>query len=444
LKILLINPPYFRAAEFPPIGLLYIAAVLLKEKHDVKIIDLDNSSLKQKLNFDDYDIVGISTLTFAYDKILKIAKLAKKHNKIVVAGGWHATFEDEEMLKTGLFDFIIRGEGEITFLKLIKALEENKEPHFKGISYIKEGKIVRTDISDPIEDLDSLPFPARHLLPPNKYKKIKGEIFTPLIATRGCRFNCKFCATPAMRKRKWFHRSVENIIKEMLDVEENFKIRGFALLDENFMQDEKWVYHFCESLSKYKKKFLWMCQARFDVLAKNKELVKMMAKAGCVMIHIGFESPFQKSIDFLSKGERVNQIKTAVKNCKEAGIDIIGSFMLGIPTESRWDAKNLITFARNLDIDVAWFQILTPFPGTKLCKELNIVTKKYKFYELWHLVFRHPYMSNAFARWLIFFAVTSFYISRIKKVIYRIFKKKISYTSFIAFLKKAFRYLFTF
>ena len=172
MNILLINPPagsiyHFLRLKTPPLGIAYIAAVLREGGHQVKIADLNVEPLDYNtLPYADFDVVGISVDTMRYPVALKIAEVAKQKGSTVVAGGQHVTFFDSQVLSTGLFDFIVRREGEMTMLDLVRHIEEgNSFEEVKGISFVSEGEVIRTPDRPLVQDLDSMPLPARDLLP---------------------------------------------------------------------------------------------------------------------------------------------------------------------------------------------------------------------------------------------------------------------------------------
>ena len=204
MNILLVNPPSpgiynWIGLKLPPLGLAYLARTLEQESHQVKIVDLQVESKKElEKNLPNCDLVGITCETNKAPEALKIAELAKKEGRIVVLGGYHATFCDEELLNSGFVDYIVRGEGEYIFPQLVKVLENNQSPHsVLGISFREEGKIVRTLPAPLPQNLDDIPFPQRELLPLSKYwmTQVEGEPLVNMVTSRGCPFGCSFCAS---------------------------------------------------------------------------------------------------------------------------------------------------------------------------------------------------------------------------------------------------------
>jgi radical SAM superfamily enzyme YgiQ (UPF0313 family) len=204
MNILLINPAPSGTLKatgvlFPPLGLLYIAAYAEKEGHQVVVSDLAIRKKKEDIDFKKYDIAGISTDTTRHRQALQLAKKAKTMGCTVVMGGPHPGYVDEEILSTRKVDFIVRGEGEVTFSELVATLQKNdgKFHSIQGVSFFSNGQLVRTPPRPFIENLDRLPLPAKHLIHMDDYRRTKfgGRDITPLVTSHGCPYQCAFCAS---------------------------------------------------------------------------------------------------------------------------------------------------------------------------------------------------------------------------------------------------------
>src|SRR4030042_3165335 len=227
MNILLINPAPSGTLKatgvlFPPLGLLYVAGYAEKEGHQVVVRDLAVRRKKEEIDFKKYDVVGISTDTTRYRQALQLAKKAKSSGCTVVMGGPHPGYVDEEILLTKRVDFIVRGEGEVTFSELVAALDKkNGQFHsIQGISFFSNGELVRTPPGSFIEDLDSLPLPARHLVHMDDYRRTKlgGRDITPLVTSRGCPYQCAFCASSRFFGTKGRTRSVASVLNELEEI----------------------------------------------------------------------------------------------------------------------------------------------------------------------------------------------------------------------------------
>jgi anaerobic magnesium-protoporphyrin IX monomethyl ester cyclase len=387
MKILLINPPagsiyYMLRLKSPPLGLAYVAAVLKQANHQVKIVDLNVESVDyQTLPYSDFDLVGISVDTTRYPIALKIAEAVKRQKRMVVAGGQHVTFFDSETLSTGLFDFVVRGEGEYTMLDLVKHIEEgNSFQEVKGISFLSDGELIRTPSRPLIQDLDSLPFPARELLPLQSYTvTLRGRFMTPALTSRGCPFNCDFCSASQFFGRKWRTRSIKNVMEELKLLYKNYGYRAVAFFDDHFTLNSNRMVEFCENILKNNWDLYWWAFSRVDSVVKNEELVELMAKAGLKQVFIGFESGSQEVLDSYGKNLDADDSFKAMEILKRYKISVWASFVIGALNETKKMIKQTIKFANRLNPHYIQFGILTPYPGTALYEKVKnrLLTKNW-------------------------------------------------------------------
>ena len=379
MKILLINPPagsiyYALRLKTPPLGLAYVAAVLRQANHQVRIIDLNVESKDYRtLPYAEFDLVGISIDTMRYPVSLRIAETAKKQKRPVVAGGQHVTFFDSEALSTNLFDFIVRGEGEYAMLDLVKHIEDGDSfEEVKGISFLSDGELIRTPSRPLIADLDSVPFPARELLPLQNYTiTLNGRFMTAALTSRGCPFNCDFCAASQFFGRKWRTRSIENVMEEIELLYEKYGYRAVAFFDDHFTLYPKRMVEFCENILKNNWDLYWWAFSRVDSVVKNEELVKLMGRAGLKQVFIGFESGSQEVLDSYGKDLNVDNAFKAMEILKKYKIDVWASFIIGALSETKKMIKQTIKFANRLNPHYIQFGILTPYPGTVLYEKVK-------------------------------------------------------------------------
>jgi anaerobic magnesium-protoporphyrin IX monomethyl ester cyclase len=379
VKILLINPPagsiyHFLKLKTPPLGIAYIAAVMREAGHQVRIADLNvERSDYRALPYPDFDLVGISVDTMRYPVSLKIAEAAKSHGRKVVAGGQHVTFFDTEALSTGLFDFIVRGEGEETMLDLVRHMEEGDSfEQVKGISFTSAGEVVRTPNRPLIRDLDSLPLPARDLLPARRYTTtLRGRPLAAVLTSRGCPFNCDFCACSQFFGRSWRTRSVENVTDELRFLQKKQGYRAIAFFDDNFTLDPGRIVEFCEQVLRRQWDLYWWAFSRVDSVVKNEDVVKLMAQAGLKQVFVGFESGSQEVLDGFGKNLDVDKAFRAVEILRKYKISVWASFIIGALNETKKMIKQTIKFANKLNPDFTQFGILTPYPGTALYEKVK-------------------------------------------------------------------------
>jgi len=370
------------SASWPPLGLLYIATVLKQNNFEVSVLDATNqTSLQNILSWvkkEDPDFLGFSTLSSSGRAAAIIAEKVKEINpNIKIAlGNYHATFNAERILKKyPLIDLIVRNEGELTCLEIANCLEKGKEiKDVKGIAFREGDKIVFTPDRELIKDLDKLPFPDRSLLSVEYRSALAGlnvatKRFTTVVSSRGCPFNCTYCACSLLARRRWRPRSPENILEE-LEMLYSQGFRQIIYVDDNFALNQKRVIKLCHLMKKDRIEMDWVCDARVDCISSD--ALKAMAKAGCRIIYFGMESANQRILDFYNKGITPSQSIATTKAARKAGIDIIvGSFIVGAPDETREEIENTFNFAQQLDIDVPLFHPLEVHPGTPLWADLS-------------------------------------------------------------------------
>lgn len=423
MNILMTNPKSLNVFEtfgfvFPPLGLLYAAAAAEKKGHNVAIEDFFVSRGKpSEFNFRNYDVVGITSDTRRFPSALEIAKKAKAHGCTVVMGGPHPAFVDEDVLKGKYADFIVRGEGEITFPELLDAVGNNQDlSQVKGISYLEKGGIVRTEPRGLIEDLDSLPFPARHLVDINAYKKsglrYGGERPVAVMSTsRGCPNECSFCVTPQMYGRRWRARSAASVISEIEDVYHNYGYRAVAFCDDNFTVSPKRVKEICTLIQEKGLDIWWWCLSTANNLLSNEEMVQMMAKSGAKTVYIGVESANPEILKEFNKKIKTDTASKTIALLKRNGLETFASFIIGGLNDDTQSILRTIRFARQLDAEVAQFTILTPYPGTVLFHQLKdrLRHRKWHLYDSTHLVFRHKNVPYVLMQLLLVWAFLSYY-----------------------------------
>jgi anaerobic magnesium-protoporphyrin IX monomethyl ester cyclase len=386
-NILLVNPPYDIKKYmgglgkigwvFPPIGLLYIASYI-REKNDslnVKIYD----SQVEKRNFfrllENFkpSIVGITCQSALVYSALKVAEDIKKlyPNTKIIVGGVHPSIRPQDLIKSENIDLVIRGEGEETFLEVCNKIQSGKSlKNVLGITYLNDGKMVSTPDRPINKNLDVYPMPALDLIPINKYR-ISPDLRTGarlglILTSRGCPYNCLFCANKLLTKRTYRLKSIEGVIEEIEYYIKEYNINQLMIIDDNFAVNRKRTMELCHEFIKrgYPKKFKWWAEARVDCL--DEELLRTMKRAGCTILSFGLESGNQRLLDYIKKGITIPQIVKAVKLIKKVGIKSRASIILGLPTETRKESLRSIKFAYKLPLDQVRFSIATPFPGTEL------------------------------------------------------------------------------
>jgi anaerobic magnesium-protoporphyrin IX monomethyl ester cyclase len=423
MKILLANPAnagILRAVGllFPPMGLLYLGAYLEREGYQIEIKDFCNPGATP--DYSQYDLVGISTDTTRHLKAMAIARQAKEAGCKVVMGGPHPCYIETEILATPWVDFIVHGEGEVTLLELVRALEGGGQEWkgIAGLSFRHDGKIVRTPGRPFIKDLDSLPLPARHLVKMPLYRRTRfGERpITPVFTSRGCPTNCHFCSSSSFFGSRWRARSPEAVVEELEELHQRYDFGAVAFVDDNFTLSPQRVMAISEEIIKRGLDMWWWNFSRPDTIVKNEEMLKVMRRAGAKTVYIGVESASPCTLDALGKKMDLGTVIRAVELLKKHGFEIFASYILGSADDDAHAIHETIRFAKRLDTNIAQFSILTPYPGTALHEELKerIWHRHWPFYDSQHLVFRHDHLSFIRMQWLLLKA-NFLYYTRSKK-----------------------------
>jgi len=434
--------------HFPPLGLLYIAAYLEKEGHQVIIQDLAVRKKKHEIDLRNYDVVGISTDTTRHHQSLGLAKRAKADHCTVVMGGPHPGYVDEKILSTKKVDFIVHGEGELTFSELIANLGQKggSIDSVRGISFSHNGKVIRTPPRPFIEDLDHLPLPARHLITMDDYRKTKfgGREITSLITSRGCPGRCSFCSSPNFFGMKWRVRSVESVLKELREVYHRYHFRAVAFVDDFFTVSPKRVIELSRRMAEERLDLWWWNFSRIEPLLRNEEMVEEMVRAGAKAVYIGVESSNPKCLEEFQKQTDVESVIQAVEILKKHGLEIHASYILGGLHDTAKTIHDTIRFAKRLDTNVAQFSILTPYPGTALYDQVKhriFWWRPWSFFDAQHLVFKHNHLSFIRLEWLLLKANLLYY-TRSKKAVqdiwHHIKKHRLGIRTLFRFIKDYF------
>lgn len=382
MRVLLVNPNYRNVYAyignqditpiFPPMGIAYIAAFLRENGISVDILDanalaLSFTEIKQFIEgHKDIEYVGITAVTNTIEEAGEIAKLCCPSIKVVV-GGYHSSALPRQTLEEfPRVDIVVRGEGEITMLELVsgKPLDQ-----IRGISYRENHEIVDNPLREHISNVEVLPFPARDLLPLDKYASF-GAKRTPLahiLSERGCPFSCIFCIDHLVHGKKFRYRSPEDIVREIEFLMQEYGVKEIDFIDDNFTLLPNRVERFCDLLISrgINKELLWRCSNGVRIDKITPSLLKSMRRAGCYMVSLGIESGNTQILTNIKKRIKLDQVEMAVKWCQEAGIETRGLFMLGNLGDDRQTMEDTINFAKKLDLDSATFHITIPFPMTE-------------------------------------------------------------------------------
>ncbi len=405
--ITLVNPaaPVGAAMHMPfaVLGLGYLAAVLEKNQFQVDVIDcqvlkLSSEDFRSEISKRQPDIVGVTSSTLTYQPALKLVKIAKEAcpNCVTAMGGAHVTFWDDKALEEcPELDIVIRKEGENTLLELVQRVA-NKESFIDviGTTCRKDGKSVRNADRPYIEDLDALPFPARHLWPMERFREYEDILY--LATSRGCVYWCEFCSTVRMHGRKYRMRSPKNVVDELEFLHKTYYINKFTFCDDAFTVDQQRTEAMCTEILKRGLKIEWNCGTRVDMLTH--ELLEKMKNAGCISVWFGVESGSQQVLDAMKKGITPELTIKVLGWVRELGMQPIPNVILGFPGETKESAWKTIKFVEKISPDaVGFYNVATPFPGTPM---YDMVKEKgwlrvtdFDMYDTTHPIFETPWLS---------------------------------------------------
>jgi len=379
---LLATPPGKTSELWPPLGLLYIASSLKASRHDeVEVIDafcenLTRGQLVERVVAARPDVFGIncSTHTFLDASAALTGVRQRLPDTKLVMGGFHATFVAEQILRAcPQVDYVVKGEAERAFPKLLDAIEGRIDvSDVEGVSYLMDGGC-RNNPPGRVDDLDSLPFPDRSLVPNVEYGYYHQNIkltfgkFTTVCTSRGCPYTCRYCSCAAFSQRCWRPRSAENVVAEL----EGLYRDGYeccVFIDDNFSLDKKRVFKICDLIREKRIKMDFYCEARVDGVSS--ELLKAMKRAGFNVIYFGAESACQHVLDYYSKTITAEKAMRAIESAKQVGMIVVSSFIFGAPVESREDMRRTIDFIRGSRPHAIQINILDCLVGTPIWDDL--------------------------------------------------------------------------
>lgn len=380
MRISLIGPKWNKLVNsYPSLGLGYVAALLEQDGHQVRIHDFGltphsdiQDDLREVTDFAP-ELVGMTSMTGSYHYCQELGALIKDTLGVpIVLGGPHATvFPRKVLQEDSMFDFVVFGEGEVTFQVFVRKLlrGENDWENVPGLVFRRDGAVIQNPERALIPDLDALPFPSRHLFQLDRYPLFapNGKRMVTLLSSRGCPYNCSFCFKGIVG-RTYRQRSPANLIAEIKLVKEKYGYEDFYFIDDLFTIDVKRLDTFCEAMIAADLGVRWQCLARVDRVTAP--ILKKMYRAGCREVHYGIESGNEAVLARTAKHISLQQVRQAVAWSDEAGIRAKGYFMLGLPGDTIATMEETIHFAASLPLDEAMFSITTPFPGTRLWDEL--------------------------------------------------------------------------
>ena len=358
-KELLVIPP------LPPSDLMYLASIAEQCGYEAKIKDysLGGNFLEDLRSYNpDYIVANIATPSFKSDmEALAQAKLVLPNLKIIVKGAPFLTYNTNVVYENPFIDYVIMGEAELTLKDILNGVPDRD---ILGICYSENSQGVQNPPRPFNENLDDLPFPARHLVDNSIYKRPdNGKVQAVIKVSRGCPYHCFFCLATPVSGSKVRTRSAENIIAEIKECVEKYNIKNFLFWSDIFNFDREWTLDLCRKIIESGLKITWSANTRANTM--DDEMANLMYKSGCRLVSIGVESGSQEILNNIGKKITLDDIRNTVKILKKNKIKIYNYFVIGLPWETEKTVEETIKFAIELDSNFISFYTATPLPGTR-------------------------------------------------------------------------------
>lgn len=389
MKVLLINPLTLEDNMVnitPNLGLGYIAAALRDNGFNVEIWDgvkkhMTKKKLQDRLRLSDYDVAGFQTYTRSVKEVQDSLEIVKLDNPktVTVIGGPHPSGDPVGSLMYLKTDYAFRGEAEIGLVQLLKNLSGQEKRPFDDIQnliWMKDGKVICNPLQ-PIEDLDVVGIPAWDMINPNDYPYAPIGAFskkfplTSISSTRGCPYHCTFCANNTIMGRKVRARSTEIVLKEMDLLYNQYGVREFQIIDDNFTSKKALSLGVCKGIMERG----WDIGLSFPngvrLSTLDEEILQLLEKAGCYSLGLGIESGSPRTLKNMKKAQSIDEIKEKVNLIhRVTKIRTTGFFIIGYPTEDKEDIMQTIRLSKELPIDRAQFTICLPVPGSEMTEQM--------------------------------------------------------------------------
>jgi radical SAM superfamily enzyme YgiQ (UPF0313 family) len=395
----------------PPLNVAVLAGSLRSAGHEVQALDLQvetdhQSAIRNAVSSWQPDLVGIGFKTPSYNEARQIAALVRRFAPaaLIVGGGVHATSYPEECLADSDMDVIAIGEGDDTIIRLADAVPL---PEIENIAYEQDGRVVLNREVDKstsagsrqhLYDLDELPYPDWEVFDLGKYTGISRLFYdaTPVgfvETSRGCRACCVFCSKGAFRS-PWRSKSPKRVVDEMQRML-NYGFREIEIVDDAFTTDLDRAVAVCEEILRRKLKFPWCCRNGLRVSDVSPEFFRIARKAGLHLVAFGFETGNQRLLAQMKKGTTLQRGRQAAQWARQAGMTVMGYFLMGLPGETEQTLRETIDYACSLEIDFVKYNLAIPLPGSRLHEmwkdRLNLTNwGQYNFHRPARNLYEHP------------------------------------------------------
>ena len=354
----------------PPLSLMYVAALMEREDVEVEIIDMDAERLSydetlRRLDRFSPDLLGFTTTTASFHPVLRwIRKFKADTGLPTLIGGEHLRLYPHETMTHQCIDYCIIGEAELPLPFFIRAFRDRLPfDGIRSLGFRRDGRVVIDRTLQMLDNIDAVPFPARHLIRNELYENImmRRKNFTAMISSRGCPFRCAFCC---QNQQKYRARSPENFVDEIELNLKRFGIRDFDIYDSTFTADRKRVIAICDEIRRRKLDVGFTARSRVDVV--NREMIDSLRRAGCHAIMYGIESSNEEILRRMNKGISREQVMATVDYTRRSGIESLGFFLFGFPGETRSTIEETIRFSLELPLDYAQYTVLWQLPETEI------------------------------------------------------------------------------
>jgi len=385
MRVLFSNTAFQRRVEHtslisvvPPLELAYCAALVRNRSPavDVSILDanvlgIDEGKHEQRIREYDPDVLVFWAATFSINTVRRLVSALSDPDMTTILAGPHGTaLPQGVMSEIGGLDIVIRGEPEVTVARVVEAVESGRPlSEVRGIHFRKDGAVIGTDDRPGIEDIDTLPFPARDLLQNDLYSSPYSSRVTALRTTRGCPGKCRFCDSHLLVGHRVRTRSPESVADEIEECVHNYGTDYFAILDHTFTVKRSFVKAVCKEViaRRLNRRIRWVCNTRVDMLSD--EMLALMRRAGCLQIGIGIESGDNARLSAVKKGITEDQIKGAIKRIRSHGILAMGYTIIGFSSDTAEDLDRTREKIFRFDPHILQLAFATPLPGTALREE---------------------------------------------------------------------------
>lgn len=386
MKILLVKPYSISDHIQPSLGLGYLASAV-RDGNNVKILDcikenIDIPEFKNRIKKENPDLIGLQCYTFDITFIKEALRIIKDIDRriITVIGGPHASAAPEDSMEYfgRYLDYLFAGEAERGFREFVDYVKGQKGrlEEIAGLVWRKDG-VVRVNEKYVEEDLDKLGILAWDLIRPDTYPESQHGAFykkfpiAPIMLTRGCPFDCTFCAGKVISGRKLRKRSIYIVIEEIKLLHDKYGIREFHIIDDNFTLDKRYVKEFLDELEKLNLDISWALPNGIRMENLDPDFLRQMKRTGLYLVSLGIESGSDRVLGLMKKGLSVERIKKAVKMIRDSGLETAGFFILGFPGETKQEICETIRFSLNLGLRRANYFTYLPFPGTESYEQLR-------------------------------------------------------------------------